>query len=75
MALNLSNRIVPIKFLSAEVLQQFLAGRVIGAKKPSGSYTELVKERMPQRVFGLSLRSTLKVNLSLSISHLSPNVR
>ena len=52
----------------------FFAGRTIGAKKLSGSYTEVVKESIPLRVFGLSLRSTLKVNSSLSISHLSPNV-
>ena len=40
-----------------------------------GQFSELVNESMPLRVFGFSLRFTLKVNMSVSIFQWRPNTR
>ena len=51
------------------------AGKIIGAARPSGSYSEDTTDKMPLLVFTVTSRMVLKLKVSCSVSHCMPKAR
>ena len=51
------------------------AGKIIGAARPSGSYSEDITDKMLLLVFAVTSRMVLKLKVSCSVSHCIPKAR